>query len=193
MGVAMGSITGNLLAQAEEEREGIDLILPAVDELVWGIICFLIVAVVLSKVAFPALRAGIEKREQTIQGNLEESEKARNEAQKQLDEYRKQLADARGEANRIIEEARQSAEQVRKDLTAKAEAEAEQIVARAQEQIEAERARTVTELQSTIAELSIQLAEKVVGRSLDGGSQKELVDAYIKEVGEMSSSNGGGR
>jgi F-type H+-transporting ATPase subunit b len=192
MGAAMGSFTGILLAQAEEEREGIDLILPAVDELVWGIICFVIVAVVLSKVAFPALRAGIEKREQTIQGNLEESEKAKSEAQKQLDEYRKQLADARGEANRIIEEARQSAEQVRKDLTAKAEAEAEQIVARAQEQIEAERTRTVNELQSTIAELSIQLAEKVVGRSLDGGSQKELVDAYIKEVGQMSG-NGGGR
>jgi F-type H+-transporting ATPase subunit b len=192
MEVAMGSITGILLAQAEEEREGIDLILPAVDELVWGTISFIVVAVVLSKYAFPALRAGIEKREQTIQGNLEESEKAKNEAQKQLDDYRKQLAEARSEGNRIIEEARQSAEQVRNDITAKAEAEAEQIVARAQEQIEAERNRTVTELQSTIAELSIQLAEKVVGRSLDGGSQKELVDAYIKEVSQMSSSNGGG-
>jgi F-type H+-transporting ATPase subunit b len=192
MEVAMGSITGILLAQAEEEREGIDLILPAVDELVWGTISFIVVAVVLSKYAFPALRAGIEKREQTIQSKLEEAENARNEAQKQLDDYRKQLAEARSEGNRIIEEARQSAEQVRNDITAKAEAEAEQIVARAQEQIEAERNRTVTELQSTIAELSIQLAEKVVGRSLDGGSQKELVDAYIKEVSQMSSSNGGG-
>jgi F-type H+-transporting ATPase subunit b len=190
----MTNITGILLAQAEEEhREGIDLILPAVDELVWGIVCFVVVWLVLSRIAFPALRKAIEKREQTIQGNLEESEKAKNEAQKQLDEYRKQLADARGEANRIIEDARQSAEQVRKDLTAKAEAEAEAIVARAQEQIEAERNRTVTELQSTIADLSIQLAEKVVGRSLDGGSQKELVDAYIKEVSQMGSSNGGGR
>jgi F-type H+-transporting ATPase subunit b len=192
MEVAMGNVAGILLAQAEEEREGIDLILPAVDELVWGIICFVVVAVVLSKIAFPALRSSIEKRERTIQTNLEESEKAKSEAQKELDEYRKQLAEARGEANRIIEEARQGAEQVRKDVVAKAESEAEQIVARAQEQIEAERNRTVTELQTTIADLSIQLAEKVVGRSLDGGSQKELVDAYIKEVSQMSTSNGGG-
>ena len=193
MGVAMGSVAGILLAQAEEEREGIDLILPATDELVWGIFCFVVVVFLLSKYAFPALRAGIEKREQTIQGNLEESEKTKSEAQKELDEYRKQLAEARGEANRIIEEARQGAEQVRKDIVAKAESEAEQIVTRAQEQIEAERNRTVTELQTTIADLSIQLAEKVVGRSLDGGSQKELVDAYIKEVSQMSTSNGGGR
>ena len=189
----MGSVAGILLAQAEEEREGIDLILPAVDELVWGVICFVVVVFLLSKYAFPALRAAIEKREQTIQTNLEEAEKAKSDAQKELDEYRKQLAEARGEANRIIEEARQGAEQVRKDIVAKAESEAEQIVARAQEQIEAERNRTVTELQSTIADLSIQLAEKVVGRSLDGGSQKELVDAYIKEVGQMSTSNGGGK
>jgi F-type H+-transporting ATPase subunit b len=191
MEVAMGSVGSILLAQAEEEREGIDLILPAVDELVWGIFCFVLVTALLMKYAFPALRATVEKRERTIQTNLEESEKAKSDAQKELDEYRKQLAEARGEANRIIEEARQGAEQVRKDIVAKAESEAEQIVARAQEQIEAERNRTVTELQTTIADLSIQLAEKVVGRSLDGGSQKELVDAYIKEVSQMSTSNGG--
>lgn len=168
-----------------EEPSGIDLILPDPAELIWGAVCFVIVLWVLTRKAFPALREAIEKREQTIQNSLEEAENAKNEAQRQLDEYRQQLAEARGDANRIIEEARQSAEQVRRDLTAKAERDAEAIVARAQEQIEAERNRTVQELQSTIADISIELAEKVVGRSLDGGSQREFVDAYIREVAEM--------
>ena len=106
-----------------------------------------------------------------------------------LEDYKKQVADAKGEANRIIEEARQSAEQVRKDLIAKAEQEARQITERAQEQLAAERNRTVTELQSTIADLSIELAEKVVGRTIDAASQRDMVDAYIKEVAQMS--NGG--
>jgi F-type H+-transporting ATPase subunit b len=182
-----------LLAQeGEHEREGIDLILPEPAELIWGAICFIIVAVVLAKVAFPKLREVVEAREKKIQGDLESAENAKNEAQKQLDDYKKQLAEARGEANRIIEDARQSAEQVRKDLIAKAEKDAEAVVARAQEQIQAERQRTIQELQSQIADLSIELAEKVVGRSLDGGSQRELVDAYIKEVAGMSS-NGGSR
>jgi len=44
----------------------------------------------------------------------------------------------------------------------------------------------VQELQTQVAELSIELAEKVVGRSLDGESQREFVDAYIKEVAAMS-------
>ncbi|MDQ3963635.1 MAG: F0F1 ATP synthase subunit B, partial [Actinomycetota bacterium] len=67
-----------------------------------------------------------------------------------------------------------------------AEAEAEQIVTRAQEQLEGERTRTLSELQTTVGDLAIELAEKVVGRALDQPTHRELVDAYIKEVGTMS-------
>jgi F-type H+-transporting ATPase subunit b len=182
-----------LLAQEEgghaEEPSGLDLILPAVDELVWGTICFALVLFVLSRKAFPAIRSAMEKREQTIQQNLESAESAKNEAATQLQEYKKQLAEARSEANRIIEEARQAAEQVRKDITAKAEQEAQQIVARAQEQLAAERTRTVSELQTTIGDLSIELAEKVVGRAIDGNTHRELVDAYIREVASTGGRN----
>ena len=176
-----------VLAQesGDHHREGIDLILPATAELIWGAICFAIVLFILNKIAFPRLREAVEKREQAIQSEKEEAEKARQEAEKMRDQHKQQLAETRSEANRIIEDARQQAEQVRKDIVAKAEKDAESIVARAQEQIEAERNRTVQELQGTIADLSIQLAEMVVGRSLDGSTQRELVDAYIKEVSSM--------
>lgn len=175
----------------EAEPSGTDLVLPEAAELIWGAICFVVVMVVLTKVAFPKLRQAIESREKKIQGDLEEADKAKNEANKQLEEYKQQLAEARSEANRIIEESRQQAEQVRRDMTEKAEKEAEGIVARAQEQIQAERTRTIQELQSQIADLSIQLAEKVVGRSLDDSSQRELVDAYIREVSDMDNGSSG--
>ncbi len=177
-----------LLAQEgghAEEPEGLDLILPESAELIWGLICFILVFYVLRRVAFPKLREAVEAREKKIQSDLEEAENTKKQAQKERDEYKQQLAEARSEANRIVEEARGQAEQVRKDITEKAEKEAEQIVSRAQEQMEAERTRTVQELQRTIGDLSIELAEKVVGRSLDGDSQRDLVDAYIKEVAGM--------
>ena len=169
-----------------EEPSGTDLILPAIDELIWGAVAFAIVLFVLNKFAFPKLREAVETREQQIQRDLEAADKAKQEAESERRQYQQQIADARGEANRIIEEARQSAEQVRKDLIAKAEAEAAQIVERAQEQLEGERTRTLSELQSTVGDLAIELAEKVVGRALDQGTHRELVDAYIKEVGTMS-------
>ncbi|MDQ3877421.1 MAG: F0F1 ATP synthase subunit B, partial [Actinomycetota bacterium] len=170
---------------AAEGKSGIDLILPGKAELIWGTVCFVIVAVVLTRIAFPKIREVVEQRESTIQNALETAERSNEEAQRRLDEYKQQLAEARSEANRIIEEARLSADQVRKDLVAKAEKDAEGIVARAQEQIEAERNRTVQELRGTIRDLTIDLAEKVVGRSLDANSQRDLVDAYIAEVGTM--------
>jgi F-type H+-transporting ATPase subunit b len=182
---------GLLLAQESgHEREGIDLILPATAELVWGTICFIVVAFVLMRFAFPRIRQALEAREQKIQSDLEKAEQAKSEAEKQLEEYKKQLAEARSEANKIIEEARRSAEDVRKDIIARSEKEADQIVERAQEQIQAERQRTLQELRSQVAEISIVLAEKVVGRSLDGEAQRELVDAYIREVSGMSSNGG---
>jgi F-type H+-transporting ATPase subunit b len=172
--------------EAEAEPSGTDLILPAIDELIWGAVAFAVVLFVLNKFAFPLLKQTVEKREQQIQNDLEAADRAKREAQQSKEQYEKQIADARGEANRIIEEARRQAEDVRKDLIAKAERDAEQIATRAEEQLEAERSRTVTELQSTLGDLAIELAEKVVNRSLDASAHRELVDAYIKEVGSMS-------
>lgn len=168
-----------------EEPSGTDLILPATEELIWGAVAFLVVFLLLRKFAFPKLQEGVQAREKQIQSDLEAAEKAKTEAENEKRQYQQQIADARGEANRIVEEARQQAEQVRKDLIAKAEKEAEAITTRAQESIAAERASTMQELQSTVAALSIQLAEKVVGRSIDASAQKEMVDAYIKDVSAM--------
>ena len=176
-----------LLAVVEggEEPSGTDLILPAIDELIWGAVAFALVLFVLNKFAFPKLREAVEAREKQIQSDLEAAERARTEAENEKRQYQQQIADSRGEANRIVEEARQQAEQVRKDVIAKAQAEAEAITTRAQESIAAERASTMQELQSTVAALSIQLAEKVVGRSIDANAQKEMVDAYIRDVAGM--------
>lgn len=180
-----------LAAETEEEPSGIDLILPDPAELLWGAITFAVVAFVLTRMAFPKLREAVEKRERAIREANEAAERERQEAQREREEYRRQLANARAEANRVIEDARGQAEQVRRDIIAKAEKDAEAIVARAQEQIEAERTRTIQELQGTIANLSIQLAEKVVGRSLDGGAQRDLVDSYIREVAGMTPTGNG--
>ena len=173
-----------------EEPSGIDLVLPDMAELLWGAVAFFFVAWFLGRKVWPKIQQGVEAREQRIQGDLEAAEQAKTSAQSELEQYRAQLADARSEANRIIEEARGQAEQVRKDIQARAEREAEEIVARAKETIEAERTRTVQELQGTIAAISIDLAEKVVGRSLDNKTQREFVDAYIRDVAGMGADGG---
>ena len=169
----------------EHEPTGLDLVLPETAELIYATLAFLLVFFLLKKFAWPKIRESVEAREQQIANEISSAEGQRAEAQRLLDEYKAQLAEARTESNKIIEEARHSADQVRKDLVAKAEADAKGIVAKANEQIVAERNRSMQELQTQVAALAIDLAEKVVGRSLDRSTQSDLVNDYIAQVGSM--------
>jgi F-type H+-transporting ATPase subunit b len=77
-------------------------------------------------------------------------------------------------------------------------------VARAQQEIQAERDRTFEELRGQVGELSIEVASRVIGESLDKRRQAKLVDEYIEEIaksgngqragaGRPEEGDGGGR
>ncbi len=161
-------------------------ILPEANELIWGAISFVILFVVLAKVGLPAVKKGMDARTEKIRDTLAEADRAKEEAQSILREYRSQLADAKGEAARIIDEARQTADKMRQDLNKKAEAEAAEIKQRAQEDIAAQASRTLADLQARVALLAVQLAEKVVEKNLDADTNRELIESYIQQVGSNS-------
>jgi F-type H+-transporting ATPase subunit b len=165
-------------------------ILPAINEIVWGTISFVVLFVVLRAKAFPAIRASLKAREDRIRADLEAAEAAKAEAQEVLEEYQRQLADARSEGGRIIEEARRSAEQVRRDLIAKAEGEAAELRSRAQADIDATIEQAKADLQRRMADFAISLAEKIVERSLDRDAQRDLIQRYIAEVDALSDGQG---
>ena len=158
-------------------------ILPDTNEIVWGGLAFVILFVILWKFALPGVRNMMTQREERIRGDLERAEEAKVEAEGVLAEYQRQLADARNEAGRIIEEARQSADQLKRDLTARAEADAAQIRERASQDVRLATERATADLQGRMAELTIELAEKIVQRSLDRDTQTALIESYISEVG----------
>ncbi len=167
----------------EEEVEGIQLLLPHPDELIAGLIAFVIVFFFVWKWAVPALNKTLEARQAKIRGEYEAAEAAKVEAQSLLDDYQDQLAGAKDEATGIVDEARTAGEQVKSDIVARAEVEADQIKERAQGEIAGERERVSGELRRQVADLSITVAEKVVGDSLDDERQRELVDRYIDDLG----------
>lgn len=159
------------------------LVTPALPEIVWGGIAFLIVLAVLMKFAFPALKKGLNAREDKIRDDLESASRAREEAEAESAQYRAQIGDARSEGNAIVEEARADAERIRREVVARAEAEAADIRERAQEDIRLAQERAVSDLRAQVADLSIGLAEKVVERNLDRDTQIALIESYINSVG----------
>jgi F-type H+-transporting ATPase subunit b len=189
------ALIASILAQAEEHGEEVSEakdLYPAPGELIVGLVAFLILFFFTWKWVLPRFRQVLDERREQIQGELEKAEVTRREAEKLQEEYRSQLAGAREEANKIIEEARATAEQLRRDLQAKAEEEAKATVARAQEEIRAERDRAFQELRAQIGSIAGELAERVVGQSLDERAHQRLIDEFIDEVAAGASTNGNG-
>ena len=172
-----------IVLEPEEEVSGIELLLPHPDELIAGLIAFVIVFFFVWKWAVPSLNKMLEARQAAIRADYEAAEAAKVEAQGLLDDYQDQLSGAKDEAAGIVDEARVAGDQVKADIVARAETEAEQIKERAQGEIAGERERVSGELRRQVADLSIGVAEKVVGDSLDDDRQRELVDRYIDDLG----------
>ena len=162
-------------------------ILPAGNEILWGTVSFFVLLILMAKFAFPAVRKAMEARTERIRNNLDEAERVRSDAQQILADYQRQLNDARSEANRIIEEARQAADQLRQELVRRAEAEVAELRERNAADLRAAQERAISELQSQVRTLAVDLAAKVVGANLDRESNLRLVDRFIEELNATSS------
>jgi len=183
----------SILAQAEEHAEEVSEakdLYPEAAELIVGLLAFFVLFFFTWKWVLPRFNQVLEERRQNIQGEMEQAEQTRREADKELEDYRAKIAGAREEANGIIEEARTTAEQLRRDTQAKAEQESQAIVARAQDEIRAERDRAFQELRSQVGSIAVELAERVVGQALDENAHQRLIDEFIAEVAASSSGNG---
>jgi F-type H+-transporting ATPase subunit b len=171
---------------AVEGAEGELQLLPEFSELLWGFVAFSLLMAFLFWKVFPRVNQTLDERSAKIQGQIEEAERLRVEAEQLRRSYEERLADARGEASTIVEDAKAQAERLKADIVARAEKEAEQITARARDDIESDRTRLVSELRGQVATLSVELAGKIVQRELDESQHRALVDQYINELSGLN-------
>jgi len=170
-------------AEGESEPSSIDLLIPNVNETIAVVIAFSIVFLVVLKWGVPRLNQALEARQQAIKGELEAAETSRTQAEELRTEYEQQLANARDQAGQILEDARQSGEEAKAGILSRAEEEAEAVKDRARQEAEGELERTASAMRRQVADLSLNVAEKVLGESLDDNRQRALVDRYIDELG----------
>lgn len=163
-----------------------EAIFPALGEVLISAAAFLVLFVVLAKFAFPPISSMMDERAAKIRESLEKAEETKVEAERLLEEYKVQLAEARGEAARVIEQGRKVADSMKDEIVAKATEEAAGIVAKAREAIEAERKATVAQLQSEVADISVAVAGKLIGQQLSADDHAKLIEQYVAEVGSLN-------
>lgn len=152
----------------------------------WEIIAFVGLFLVLWKFAWGPILGVLNDRENTIRESIEKAEETRDEAEKLMEDYKRQLDEARGEAQQIIEDGRKFGENMKEEIVQKARRESEQVMTKASEAITREKESALVELQSRVADLTIEAASKVVNRSLSKKDHQQLIEEYLAEAGSIS-------
>lgn len=145
----------------------------------WTLVVFALLVAVLWKYAWPQILGAVEAREAALEQQIAEAKRSREEAAALLEEQKRLLADARGEAHRMVTEAAALGEKERALALEKAKAEQEELLARARREILAERERAVAELRREAVDLSLAAASKLIGQRLESDTDRQLVLDYL--------------
>ncbi len=160
-----------------------DLVTPGIGLIFWTTLFFLILLFVLGKFAWPAILTAIKARNESIKQALDSAERAKKEMVKLQADNEKVLAEAKAERDAMMKEAKQMKEKLIADAKEEAGKEAKKLVANAREAIQAEKKAAINDLKSQVANLSLDIAEKILKTKLeDSKAQKELVSKLINEA-----------
>ncbi|GMT44216.1 MAG: ATP synthase subunit b [bacterium] len=159
------------------------LINPGLGLVFWMIVTFGIVLFILGKFAWPAILKGLKEREQSIQEALDSAKEAQEQMKRLKLDNDKMLREAMEERDVILTEARKIKDKIIGEAKEKAGMEASGIVESAKEKINREKQAALREIKSTVAEYSIEIAEKILREELkDKGKQKKYIETLLKET-----------
>jgi len=159
------------------------LVTPGIGLIFWMLVSFSLVLFVLGKYAWGPIMKGIHQREDSIEKALE----AANEAKKEMLQLKagneQLLRDAKDERDALMRDARKVKEAILEEARVKANEEAARIMETARENIQFEKMAAINELKNQIASISIEIAEKLIGKELENKKQQhELTEKLLKDV-----------
>ncbi len=159
------------------------LVTPDIGLLFWMLVSFSIVLFLLKKYAWKPILNSLKEREESISDALNSAKKAKEEMASLKSDNERILAEARNERDKLLKEAREAKDAIINEAKVKATEEADRLMKIAREGIQNEKLAAITELKNQVANLSIEIAEKVIRQQLSTDEkQKALVADLLKEV-----------
>ena len=159
------------------------LVTPDFGLVIWMTLTFLTVLFLLSKFAWKPILKMISEREKTIEDALLSAEKAKLEMARMTANNESLLREAQAERDAMLKLARETKDQIIQEARTRATVEGERLISIAREAINNEKLAAVTELKNQVAQLSLQVAEKLVKHELSSDEkQKALANTLISEL-----------
>ena len=150
-------------------------------------ICNLMIQLVIfKKFLLKPIKQVIADRKAKADSEIADAQKLRTEAEAMKAEYEQNLQNARTEANQIVATAQKTATARSEEIVGEARAQAAALKQKAEADIAQERKKAVNEVKDEIGGIAMEIASKVVEREICEKEHKDLIDEFIKNVGEAS-------
>ena len=150
----------------------------------WQTLLFVGLLFLLKKYAWGPILSAVNEREEGIKSALSAAEKAKKEMENLQADNQKLLKEARAEREAMLKEARELKEKMIDDAKGEAKQEAAKLITMAQAAIDTEKKAAISDLKSQVADLSISIAEKVLGEELSSNEKQEkLVESMLDDAG----------
>ena len=150
-------------------------------------ICNLMIQLgIFKKLLLNPVKKVIAERKAKADSQIADAEKLRTEAEAMKAEYEQNLQNARTEANQIVASAQKTAAARSEELLGEARAQAAALKQKAEADIAQERKKAVNEVKDEIGGMAMEIASKVVEREIKEADHQDLIDEFIKNVGEAS-------
>jgi F-type H+-transporting ATPase subunit b len=149
---------------------------------IWTIVTFLVLVGLLARFAWRPLLEALEKRELAIKQSLDDARQAKEELKKVQAESERILAEARAQAGEIVSRTRSDAARFADEMKQKARTDADALVKHAERQIEMQTARAMETIRRETVDLSVEIASKILRRSISKEDNERLIDETLKEM-----------
>jgi F-type H+-transporting ATPase subunit b len=160
-----------------------ELLTPGTGLIIWQLIIFVLLFLLLSKLAWKPIISSLKEREGSIQNALDTAEKARLEMSQLKSDNEKLLRDAREEREKILREAREISNRMKEEAQVEAKKSADRIIADAKAAINIEKQAALKEVRTQVSMFALDVAEKLMKKNLSNDkAQKDLVEGYVKDL-----------
>lgn len=166
--------------------QSLDIISVNIWHILISLINLVLLFLIIKKFLYKPVKNVMAKRQAEIENNYLNAENAENAALNSKAEWEKKLGEAEKTADNIISDAAKTAETRGNTIVAEAKEKAENIIKQAEEQATLEHKKAEAQMKKEIADISTELAQKVLEREIDEKDHRKLIDSFIEDLGEAN-------
>ena len=150
------------------------ILTPDLGLLFWMLLAFLVIFGILAKYGFPAILNMVDERNRYIDESLRKAHEAEERLANIQQEGESILQEARERQAQILKEAAETRDAIVEKAQEKARIEGARLLSEAKTEIETEKQNAIRDIRAQVAELSVQISEKILRQNLH--SDKEQMD-----------------